>query len=166
MLDAPLRWIADNKWNACVVCMRDVETNGQTRKKGCMRVCPENRLLPSVQGWVTPMGRAGDGGNEVRYWQLISMTGPAHPPPPLPHPPSSCRPTTRIHGSKQWQHSCSPTTSADDDDMGPTILGRKELLSDMDLITTAKTNEQASKRVDSRSVPLAMHFESVPVSTG
>jgi hypothetical protein len=62
------------------------------KRKGCMRVCPKNRLLPAVQGWVTPMGRAGDGGNEIRYLRLISTSGPAIPPPPLPHPPSSCRP--------------------------------------------------------------------------
>jgi hypothetical protein len=120
------------------------------KKKGCMRVCLENRLLPSVQGWVTPIGRAGNGGKEVRYLQLMSLAGPLHAPQPLPHPPSSCRPTTRIHGIERWQHIWSPAISADDDDIGPTILGRKEPLSDTALIATAKTNEQASKRVGSR----------------
>jgi hypothetical protein len=69
-----------------------LQPNLPLKRKGCMRVRPKDRHLPAVQGWVTPIGRAGDGGNEVRYLEMISTSGPALPPPPLPHPPSSCRP--------------------------------------------------------------------------
>jgi hypothetical protein len=141
------------------------------RRNGCMRICPENHLLPLVQGWVTPMGRAGVGGNEVRYLQLTSLAGPVHSPPPLPHPPPSCRPTCRgqwqqatfddalsllegdphqqnaQHSCYQGGSDCSPTTSADDDDVGPTILGRTNPPSDTYLIMKTKANEQAQKPV-------------------
>jgi hypothetical protein len=69
-----------------------LQPNLPLKRKGCFRVRPKGRHLPAVNGWVTPMGRAGEGGNEVRYLKMISTSGPALPPPPLPHPPSSCRP--------------------------------------------------------------------------
>jgi len=69
-----------------------LQPNLPLKRKGCLRVRPKDRHLPAVNGWVTPMGRAGEGGDEVRYLKMMSTSGPALPPPPLPHPPSSCRP--------------------------------------------------------------------------
>jgi hypothetical protein len=68
-----------------------LQPNLPLRKKGCMRVRPSDRHLPAVHGWVTPMGRAGEGGSEVRFLEMVSTNRPALLPPPLPHPPSSCR---------------------------------------------------------------------------
>jgi hypothetical protein len=153
---------------------RTLQPGPPLRKKGCMRMCPANHPLPSVQGWVTPIGRAGIGGNEVRYLQLISPAGLAQSPPPLPHPPLSCRPTLQSQGRQaisdyalsrlegyphQWnaQHGShvtgsdgSPTTQAEDCDVGPTILGRIDPPSDTYLIMAANSSKQAPKPVSRR----------------
>jgi hypothetical protein len=96
--------------NAVPVGSRFLQPGPPLRRKEGMRVCPENRPLPLVQGWVTPMGRAGVGGDEVRYLQLISPTGPAHSPPPLPHPPQACKPAVQEASLNSNEGKRLPTT--------------------------------------------------------